>query len=1085
MSLLLNSVTSPSEWDFDPRSFPDCAIWFDAADTDTITGTSPVTAWRNKGSIVMDAVNDVGTCVSGAGTINGRNYISCPQGTNLAFTCALTTQPRSIFLVLRGQQQLTTQFYAPITRGTASLSQMAILFSRSSSTSYHYNLGLSAWTSVKVNAQSIYGSSPGTFSMLVNPVPSMFNKTTVYGFVNSTAAPATANCISVNGIEYRTNTQPTTLTTSVAASGYDTANIKYTINTSDTSATYNTGMDYCEILYYNRVLGDTERKRVEGYLAWKWGVAVNDFGTTPLSVPNCLSWYDADIDFSDATSRATSFTFSAGNSVQTWLDKSGNGRTATSITTGKATLTENVTNGKCGVSFIGATTLAALTSTLSLGTDQSCTLFVVATGLSFGGIRGLCGVNAYPGTTGGYIFLQQNASNPGVWQWTGGTGFEGFTTGVPLGVARADIVSAIWSPGSCQYTTNGLPQPTSSTTPTVLTSGGQLLIGALATGTTLSNGWAGNVHEIIIYVGIVSDDDRARIERYLATKWNITYYSGTLAKHHPARYWRPFHHPLNPLEQGTCTLWLDGADSSTSSVETVTGTVFRWNDKSGNQYNATAVSAATRPTYANNLVTFSGDRRLNFNQSALNNSTGLYAIFLVINPVSSSNWILTKQFDGVDTTNVLSTTIYSDSTGAIVTGATNQLFFKTSNSRTIFSSSGAGITPSTLQILALICNPSGTMALYVNGTLNVSRSGTWTVTDNIAANSCLLGAFSASGVIQNSGVTNFSLGELLIYNSTPTRPYTSYYGFDSGFRQRIEGYLAWKWGLEASLPTTHPFYPTRLRPDSFSVHPLQTQNAATFDTMLWLDAADPNGDRTLPASGSSIAEWVDKSGNSKTCYQSVVSQRPTFTYDNGYPAISFDRTFSQYLQSSAALLSGSSYNAYTIFAVFRIPTGVNNMSVFFLPKTALSTVEGSAIYTQLRTPATTSWQWSMRYNTTTTKTFTTVPQTVRWLTCLADNGIALSTNPGTVSYNGLFTSNLSVTGAINLSANDSGNSRYIVGAQCFSSTYAAYASVFVHEIMVFRRQLGDPERQWIEGYLSWKWGIPLNTGTSPYIKVKP
>ena len=25
-------------------------------------------------------------------------------------------------------------------------------------------------------------------------------------------------------------------------------------------------------------------------------------------------------------------------------------------------------------------------------------------------------------------------------------------------------------------------------------------------------------------------------------------------------------------------------------------------------------------------------------------------------------------------------------------------------------------------------------------------------------------------------------------------------------RQQIEGYLAWKWGLRSSLPTTHPYY---------------------------------------------------------------------------------------------------------------------------------------------------------------------------------------------------------------------------------------------------------------------------------------
>ena len=198
MSLLLNSVTTSSEWDIDPRTIPDCDIWFDASDTDTITGTSPVTAWRNKGTISMNAVNDVGTCTSGSGTINGRNYISCPQGTNLAFTCALTSQARSVFLVVRGQQQITSQFFAPIRRGTASTTQMEILFNRVSTTSYHYTVSLRSGATVRVAAVSAYPTAPSNFASVRNPIPNMYNTTRVYGFVNSIAA--NSNCISVNGV---------------------------------------------------------------------------------------------------------------------------------------------------------------------------------------------------------------------------------------------------------------------------------------------------------------------------------------------------------------------------------------------------------------------------------------------------------------------------------------------------------------------------------------------------------------------------------------------------------------------------------------------------------------------------------------------------------------------------------------------------------------------------------------------------------------------------------------------------------------------------------------------------------------------
>jgi hypothetical protein len=40
-----------------------------------------------------------------------------------------------------------------------------------------------------------------------------------------------------------------------------------------------------------------------------------------------------------------------------------------------------------------------------------------------------------------------------------------------------------------------------------------------------------------------------------------------------------------------------------------------------------------------------------------------------------------------------------------------------------------------------------------------------------------------------------SVAEVIVYSTTPTGPQ----------RQQIEGYLAWKWGLQANLPAGHPY----------------------------------------------------------------------------------------------------------------------------------------------------------------------------------------------------------------------------------------------------------------------------------------
>jgi hypothetical protein len=56
-----------------------------------------------------------------------------------------------------------------------------------------------------------------------------------------------------------------------------------------------------------------------------------------------------------------------------------------------------------------------------------------------------------------------------------------------------------------------------------------------------------------------------------------------------------------------------------------------------------------------------------------------------------------------------------------------------------------------------------------------------------------MGIWIQDGTIINSGVTNFRLGEMLVYNT----------GLTTTQRQQVESYLAQKWGTTASLPGDH------------------------------------------------------------------------------------------------------------------------------------------------------------------------------------------------------------------------------------------------------------------------------------------
>ena len=106
MSLLSNSVTARTSWDFDPRSIPECDIWFDASDTNTLgLSGNVVNTWGNKGSISMNAVAASGTVTSG-NTENGLNYLSFPASSQMNFTCAIVNQARTWFIVARGETQI-------------------------------------------------------------------------------------------------------------------------------------------------------------------------------------------------------------------------------------------------------------------------------------------------------------------------------------------------------------------------------------------------------------------------------------------------------------------------------------------------------------------------------------------------------------------------------------------------------------------------------------------------------------------------------------------------------------------------------------------------------------------------------------------------------------------------------------------------------------------------------------------------------------------------------------------------------------------------------------------------------------------
>jgi hypothetical protein len=116
------------------------------------------------------------------------------------------------------------------------------------------------------------------------------------------------------------------------------------------------------------------------------------------------------------------------------------------------------------------------------------------------------------------------------------------------------------------------------------------------------------------------------------------------------------------------------------------------------------------------------------------------------------------------------------------------------------------------------------------------------------------------------------LGELILTDGTE----------NLATQQRIEGYLAHKWGLEGSLPARHPYRAVGLRKARIG-----NWTPARIKTALWLDAADAS---TITHVGGAVSRWNDKSGNGYDFVQTKDFRQPSTgsITVNGLNALDFD-----------------------------------------------------------------------------------------------------------------------------------------------------------------------------------------------------
>ena len=232
-------------------------------------------------------------------------------------------------------------------------------------------------------------------------------------------------------------------------------------------------------------------------------------------------------------------------------------------------------------------------------------------------------------------------------------------------------------------------------------------------------------------------------------------------------------------------LWLDAADTNT--VTTSSGFVDQWRDKSGNARHASGTTT-TRPVYASttlngkNTLTFDGtnDRLIT---SAVSLHTGLYSVFAVARAATTNTFLVVCSQDQ-------STSSATRNGQYIRTNSATPESVTFNNSGTAFVATATSTVTNWNSYCAI--RESALITLFANGNTGTGASITGTAASN--ANPLTIGARESNPNTFNNH-WNGNIAEIIFLGSVAS----------TDTRQRIEGYLAHKWGLTANLPANHPY----------------------------------------------------------------------------------------------------------------------------------------------------------------------------------------------------------------------------------------------------------------------------------------
>jgi hypothetical protein len=239
----------------------------------------------------------------------------------------------------------------------------------------------------------------------------------------------------------------------------------------------------------------------------------------------------------------------------------------------------------------------------------------------------------------------------------------------------------------------------------------------------------------------------------------------------------------------TTNLWLDAKDSSTISVRNDGSDdyVTQWNDKSGNGNHMAQSTASNQPKYTGTTtkgVEFDGtdDALIHSYAASLNPAT--LSVFVVIDVDDSASGYRSPITSRGD----------NDGNGTVDAGWN---IYKHNNYYESWTRVGNKWytdtwSQTTTDKVMLGWTESATRTMYFNGTQTDSQSSK--MTQNTVG-PCYVGAGATEAYPPQYFFFKGLIHEIILVSGVVS----------TDTRQRIEGYLAWKWGLDSQLPSGHPY----------------------------------------------------------------------------------------------------------------------------------------------------------------------------------------------------------------------------------------------------------------------------------------